>query len=207
MGLTEQYNKPLKLHPWTSHRRWTRRELTRERNEFFDTRTSGRQEIWATLKGVVELMVAGDIPTAQSMLDAAAITVPTGDLINGAYDEPGNFYQIPEHIINDPENVIIDAQDEITPGRDSGEVTVTGERDSDEVTDEDELERRREEKGKSVIKSEDMVQVKARLSDRGGADVTVSVGKDQSVRVLIRRIQEEANVGATLCFLTVHPLI
>ena len=150
---------------------------------------TGREEIWASLKLVVGLLVEGDIPTAQGILDAAAITVPTGDLFNGAYDEVGNLYQIPEHIINDPDNVVIDAQDEFTKGGDN-----------EEVTDEDEIERRREEKGKAVIKSEDMLKVKARLSDRGGPDITVSVGKDQSVRVLIQRIQEEANVKTCSLF-------
>ena len=149
---------------------------------------TGREEIWASLKLVVGLLVEGDIATAQGILDAAAITVPTGDLFNGAYDEVGNLYQIPEHIINDPDNVVIDAQDEFTKGGDN-----------EEATDEDEIERRREEKGKAVIKSEDMLKVKARLSDRGGPDITVSVGKDQSVRVLIRRIQEEANVKTAHC--------
>lgn len=172
---------------WKSKRRWTRSELTRERNEFFDTRVTGREEIWAVLKAVVGLLAEGDIPTAQSILDAAAITVPTGDLINGAYDEVGNLYTIPEHIINDPENVVIDAQDEFTKGEDNGE-----------GTDEEETERRREEKGKAVIKSEDMIRIKARLSDRGGPDITVSMGKDQNVRTLVRRIQEEANVRETL---------
>ena len=162
--------------------------MTRERDEFFDTRVTGREEVWATLKEVVRLLAEGDIPTAQGILDAAAITVPTGDLINGAYDEVGNLYQIPGHIINDPDNVVIDAQDELTKGEDNGE-----------VTDEDEVERRREEKGKGVIKSEDLIRVKARLSDRGGPDVTVSLGKDQNVRVLVRRIQEEANVRAAPC--------
>ena len=149
---------------------------------------TGREEIWASLKLVVGLLVEGDIATAQGILDAAAITVPTGDLFNGAYDEVGNLYQIPEHIINDPDNVVIDAQDELTKGGDN-----------EEATDEDEIERRREEKGKAVIKSEDMLKVKARLSDRGGPDITVTVGKDQSVRVLIRRIQEEANVKTAHC--------
>lgn len=138
--------------------------------------------------------MAGDIPTAQGILDAAGITVPTGDLHNGAYDETGNHYQIPEPIVNDPGNVVIDAQDEISKSEDSDEVT-------DEVTDEDELERRREEKGKGVvIKSEDMLRVKVRLSDRANPDIVVSVGKDQNVRTLIRRVKEKADVIAAPSF-------
>jgi hypothetical protein len=43
--------------------------------------------------------------------------------------------------------------------------------------------RRREEKGKGV-----MVDLKARLSDNGGVDIVVKIGKDDSVRLVTRRI-------------------
>ena len=144
---------------------------------------TGRPEIWATLKVVVGLLAGGEIQDAQGILDASAVTVPTGDLMNGAYDEVGNFYQMPEYIISDPKN--------LTPGLQ--ENLLKGESASD-VTDEDEVERRREEKGKGVLKSGDVIKVKARLSDRGGPDVIISMGKEQNVRVLVRRIQEEINV-------------
>lgn len=139
---------------------------------------------------MVELLADGDIATAQSILDAAAITVPTGDLKNGAYDEAGNLYQLPEHVISDPDNLVLDQ--EIKNGETSNDVT----------DDDEELERKREEKGKAVLKKSDMVKVKARLSDRGGPDVVVAIGKDQFVRILVRRIQEEANVRRTLKFST-----
>ena len=125
----------------------------------------------------------GDIASAQSILDAAAITVPTGDLKNGAYDEAGNLYQMPEHVISDPTNIVLDQ--EVQKGETSNDVT----------DDEEELERKREEKGKGVLKTGDIINVKARLSDRGGPDIHIALGKDQAVRTLIRRIEEEANVG------------
>ena len=130
--------------------------------------------------------------TAQSIVDAAGITVPTGDLKNGAYDEAGNLYQLPEYVISDPENIIVDRED-IVKGEGEGE--------SKDITDDDEeeMERKREEKGKQVLKSGDVVKVRCRLSDRGGPDVLVYVGKDQSVRVLVRRVVEEANVSFSLC--------
>ena len=156
--------------------------MERERAEFFETRVTGHTEIWDTLKIVVGLVQDGDIPTAQSILDAAAITLPTGDLKNGAYDEAGNFYQFPEHIVSDPTNIILDQTGDDV----KGEASV-------DTADDEELERKREEKGKSVVK--DVVNVKARLSDRGGPDVVVSIGKEQTVRTLVRRIGEEANVG------------
>ena len=169
---------------WTAKKQWSLSQLDRERQEFFDTRVTGHAEIWATLKVVVGLLADGDITTAQSILDAAAITVPTGDLKNGAYDEAGNLYQIPEHVISDPQNVVLDQQEEDRKGEISNEA----------ADDENAIERKREEKGKSVLKTSDIIKVRARLSDRGGPDVVIPLGKDQVVRILIRRVQEEADV-------------
>ncbi|MCJ1252539.1 hypothetical protein MMC24_000345 [Lignoscripta atroalba] len=134
---------------------------------------------------VVELLAEGDTQTAQGVLDAAGVTLPTGDLNNGAYDEMGNFYQMPEQIISDPVNVV---------SQDIGVKGESLESDTEEM-DEDDIERRREEKGKGVLKSVDTVKVKARLSDRGGPDVVILLAKDQNVRVLVRRIQDEAGVS------------
>ena len=152
---------------------------------------TGRQEIWAALKIVVGLLGEDDIQTAQGILDASVITVPTGDLVNGAYDEVGNYYQMPEHMISDPVNLIPEEKSATTEA-------ANNDRDDDEDTDEEEVERRREEKGKAVLKSGESIKVKARLSDRGGPDVVITLAKDQSVRVLVRRIQDEAGVSMSL---------
>src|SRR5436190_4441834 len=43
LPLSEHYNQPLRPHIWHSKRRmWSRSQLVRERNEFFDTRVTGR---------------------------------------------------------------------------------------------------------------------------------------------------------------------
>ncbi|KAI9881042.1 MAG: hypothetical protein M1830_008924 [Pleopsidium flavum] len=185
VGLGEHFNEPLRLHVWTSKRRWTHAELEREREEFFETRVTGRQEIWCTLKMVVGLMMGGDLETAQGIIDAAGVTLPRGDLISGAYDEMGNFYQMPELVISDPANVI--------SGSHEG-VIEDAKTERGEEIDEEELERRREEKGKGVLKTGDTIKIKARLSDRGGPDVQILLGKDQNVRVLARKVQEEAGI-------------
>lgn len=130
------------------------------------------------------LMADGDLTTAQSIIDAAAITVPTGDLKNGVYDEAGNLYQMPEHIISDPQNVVLSSLKGVEADSEA------------EGADQEELDQKREEKGKTVLKLEDTIKVKARLSDRGGPDIIVAIGKEQAVRILIRRIKEEANVSA-----------
>lgn len=174
---------PIRPHVWRSKRQWTRLDLHRQREEFFDTRVTGRSEIWTTLKAVVGLLAQGEIQDAQGILDASAITVPTGDLMNGAYDEMGNFYQMPEYVISDPVNIIQGSEHNIAKG----------ENDSD-VSDDNEIKQRREEKGKAVLKAGDIIKIRARLSDRGGPDIVISMGKEQNVRILVRRIQEEVNV-------------
>jgi len=134
---------------------------------------------------VVDLMLAGDLQTAQGVVDAAGVTLPRGDLTSGAYDEVGNFYQMPETVVSDPTNVLADSHETVGVGAKA---------EAREDVDEEEVERRREEKGKGVLKTKDMIKVRARLSDRGGADVQISMGKDETVRVLVRRVQEAVGV-------------
>ncbi|KAI9804294.1 MAG: hypothetical protein M1833_007101 [Piccolia ochrophora] len=183
LTLDEHYNEPLKRHIWTSKRQWTRQQLDREREEFFDTRVTGRPETWSAIRVALETMET-DLGTAQTILDAAGVTLPTGDLINGAYDDVGNFYQLPEQCISDPLN-IVDTSSTRHPRKNESDLS---------ETDEDEALRRREEKGKTVIQAEHMYSVKARLSDRGGPDVQVGLGKGQTVRVLAQKVQEEAGI-------------
>jgi hypothetical protein len=177
--------------------------LDRERRDFFDTRVTGRPEIWMTLKAALEVLWVGDdgsgsndggtaIATAQTILEAADVTLPTGYLANGAYDAFGALYSMPEWVVADPVNIV--SEDE---AEGDGELNKIGEDVVVEVGEE-EAARRREEKGKSVLVAADVIAVKARLSDRGGADVVVHVGKEDSVRSLSKRIYEESGVSALL---------
>ena len=194
------------------HRTWTRTALDQERTEFFDTRVTGRSEIWQTLHGVIEVLWEADVrtrqgvsssastdegdplialATAQGMLTAADITLPTGDLAQGAYDLLGNFYSLPEWIVADPANLDHDTR---TLGDTKGDLS-TGDMSADDggVLDSEEAERRREEKGKAVVNPRDQISVRARLSENSH-DVVISLGRDETVRSLTRRIFEEARV-------------
>jgi len=169
--------------------------LDREREEFFDTRVTGRPEIWMTLKAALQVLWTGEedddeggIATAQTILEAADVTLPTGDLANGAYDAFGALYSLPEWVVSDPVNLVVEQDDDVEDGLVKGSPEV--------VDEEEEAARRREEKGKAVLVAADVIAVKARLSDRGGADVTVQVGKGDSVRLLTKRIFEESGVSA-----------
>lgn len=155
---------------------------------------SGQPEIWQTIKAALEVLWAGGdtgdeendggVATAAMILQAADLTLPRGDLAHGVYDVRGDFYPLPEHIVADPENIVAGEESDK-----DGEDAASGE-------DEEELQRRREEKGKAVLAPEDMIAVKARLSDRGGpsADIVVQMGKGESVRLLAKRLCEEAAV-------------
>lgn len=205
--LGEHYNEPVRVHVWYSKRRtWNRADLDRERREFFETRVTGRPEVWAALSTAITLMRGGDLATAQSIVDAAGVTIPTGDLSEGCYDEQGVLYRLPQCIVSDPENMAqrthsaaddITRDSEVTQEEDDTEALsdgklATDDASGDELITED-IERRRDEKGKTSER--DLIRVQARLSDRGGPDLVLSLGKGQSVGFLARKIQQEAGVS------------
>lgn len=206
--LDQHINKPLRRHVWASkNRQWTRVTVDKERAEFFDTRVTGRPEVWATLHAVLQMLWAPDtesasgdgvegLATAQSILDAAEITLPTGNLAQGAYDALGNYYAFHEWIISDPTNMV-EATAEETPGPvgedDTKQIPPAFEESDD--PDDEEASRRREEKGKAVVDVRDLITVFARLSENS-RDVKISVAKTDAVRVVARKILEESGLPA-----------
>jgi hypothetical protein len=129
----------------------------------------------------------GGLGTAQQILDAAGITIPTGDLAGGAYDSLGAHYSVPEHIVSDPQNMAE------LPARSNIEEDKSGE-DTEEHVDEDEILRRREEKGKAVVSAKDLITIRAKLSDRDETPLKVIISKADSVRLVARKILEESKV-------------
>ncbi|ORY62444.1 uncharacterized protein BCR38DRAFT_410856 [Pseudomassariella vexata] len=208
--LSQHIDKPLRRHRWAAENRtWTPTQLAQERADFFDTRVTGRPEVWQTLKVALEVLWepnaydegATAMATAQGILKAADITLPTGDLANGAYDSLGNHYALPEWIVSDPINIAND-RDAETAGVDAdrkGEDGLGPDVEVGDTTDAlevDETLRRREEKGKAVENVQDLVNVRARLSENA-RDVIINIGSEESVRVLSRKIEEEAKLPAT----------
>ncbi|KAI0866300.1 hypothetical protein F4860DRAFT_134049 [Xylaria cubensis] len=213
--LSQHIDKPLRRHEWTSRERaWTRADLDLQRTEFFDTRVTGRSEVWQVLRTALEAMWESDIrratgvepvdddgtgglATAQGILKAAEVTLPTGDLSNGVYDALGNYYALPEWIVSDPTNVAEDSRTrrESVDGDGKVDDDLTGE-DTTEEVDEDEALRRREEKGKAVVDIKNLVKVRARLSENY-PDVVIGIDADESVRSLARKIMEESGLPST----------
>ena len=220
--LAQHINKPLRRHQWSSRNRiWTRAALRRERTDFFDTRVTGRQEIWQTIRAALEVLWIADeaglgglqeregatdgpseqdpaiaLATAQTILDAADITLPTGDLAQGAYDALGNYYSLPEHIVSDPLNTSRRPGSPDDAGLEDAKTDLTAGDETTEREDGDgEAERRREEKGKAVVDVRDQITIRARLSD-GSKDVNVSVGKQDNIRTIAMRVAEGAQVSS-----------
>lgn len=144
---------------------------------------TGRAEVWGCLKLVVELLGEGKVGEAQGLLDACALTVPTGDLVEGCYDEAGELYIMPDWVVGEPEIVEEEDAGGLTKGEGVGGSGL-----------------REDEKGKNVVVDADevreggTVKVRCRLSDRGGADVVVAMGKVEEVGSLIKRLEEGVKV-------------
>lgn len=199
--LSEHFNAPIRPHVWYSKRRaWTRSQLDRERQEFFETRVTGRSEIWAALAAALSFMRESDIATAQSIIDAAGITVPTGDVCQGCYDEQGALYRLPQCIVSDPENLVqADRADDYSDVDDDDMSKFADDDASGDELISDDPEKRRDEKGKTSER--DLISVRARLSDRDGLDLVMSVEKNRSVGFIARKIRQEADVCSSfLCF-------
>lgn len=191
--------EPVKLKApkqWTTRpeqKAWTRQTLDKERKAFFDTRVTGRQEIWAALHFAVgELWAGGDedagLATAQTFLDAAEIKVSDGDLTKVMYDQFGNMYDLPRHIVSDPQNLGISLpRADVDGSKESGE----GEGESEETEDEETIQRRREEKGKAVVREGDVMKAKVRFSASGLPDRIISFSRRERVRAVSQHIIAE----------------
>lgn len=214
--MDQRINKPLRRHEWASTKRsWSRAELDREREEFFDTRVSGRPEVWQTLKAALEVLWHAEnaacpcpaaipqdemdehdptvaLATAQSILDAGEILLPTGDLANGAYDALGNYYQLPPQIVCDPINLVAKPEARLSDSKDAVETTAEdASGDADAHLDDDEP---HNEKGKAVIDEDTQLVAVIRLSETS-KDLKLHVGKHESVRSINRSIIEKTGVS------------
>ncbi|KAJ2513263.1 hypothetical protein H4217_006429, partial [Coemansia sp. RSA 1939] len=90
---------------WNSEQRMTRSGLERQRNEFWETAPyyGGRKEIWQALRVASESTT--DTQLASAILDSIGVTVPTGRFVDGAYDDRGVCYRVPQYCINEPANL------------------------------------------------------------------------------------------------------
>ena len=184
---------------------WTRSLLERERIAFFDTRVTGRQEVWDALKLACEFQRQGRVAEAQGILDAANVTSPQGRIAiekhkhkrpGGVYDERGEIYDVPDWIVVDPGDIVEDDEEKDVEG---------GASDDDESREMAALpmqqQQRTVEKGKARAESPgSILQVKARLSD-SSADITFSIGSRSPVSVALQTVQKASGKGVRLMYL------
>lgn len=147
------------------------------------------------------------LETAQSILLAAEITLPTGDLARGGcYDSLGNYYALPEHIVSDPVNLSFtqppsevsslhdddeDGYADTTDTKGAMSVVTDGEvcpeddsREALERSEEDKDKDKDKKKKKEVNKGKGVVTTKAKGKDLVVVRARLSDGsKDVNVRV------------------------
>lgn len=120
----------------------------------------------------------GGIATAQQILTAAEITVPSGDLADGAYDSFGAFYPLPEHIVSDPANIVqavtLEAAGKGEESENTKEVTIV--------------------EGNKVARPEEKISVKARRSDGVVKDLVIKASKKDSIQFLSVKFMEAAKL-------------
>ncbi|KAI9722782.1 MAG: hypothetical protein M1828_004478 [Chrysothrix sp. TS-e1954] len=180
----------------SSSRAWTHRGLAREREAFFDTRVTGRAECWAAVRLATEMSRnEGDLKGAQAVLDAAGLTVPTGRLSDGVWDDRGVLYKLPRWVVSDPLNVVEGSDDGVGDGGEIEDADADEDEVKDDGSDDDEDGTKADEKGKGkIVPAADLMRLRTRPSDRG-CDVIVTVEKTSTVRTIARKVIEEAKVS------------
>ncbi|KAK4547424.1 hypothetical protein LTR36_001080 [Oleoguttula mirabilis] len=185
---------------------WRRSLLERERTAFFDTRVTGRQEVWDALRLACDLSRQGNVEDAQGVLDAANVTSPQGRIHidkgmhrrpGGVYDERGEIYDIPKWVLADPEDLVEDEEEKDVEGGASDD-----EDDQKAVQQALAAERqRRQDKGKGRAESPgEMLYVKIRFSD-GSPDVAISVDAKHPVAAALRQAEQQSGKSIRLMYL------
>lgn len=149
---------------------------------------TGHKEIWDAIRQITEFLRQGNLADAQGIMVAVGLTSPTGRLEEGAYDERGVLYRLPQEVVSDPLNVLDDDNE-----------TVVGDDILQRKLDIEAAEASNEnlvaEKGKDML--EDTLKVRCRLSDRGGQDVHVMIAESAAVSLLVRKLRSEATIASS----------
>ena len=181
----------------------TMASLRRARDEFFETRVSGRIEMWSAVRTICEMIEQGDLGDAQAILDASGGTCPSGLMWGrkgGCYDERGERYVVPTWCLGKPSGIVDDDGDELDGrSRQEGEKRQSGRSEDSALADEIRLfSKNSKGKGRTIpdhgaIKGTE-IKVKVRLSHTA-RDVVVTVGNEDNVELLIRRAKSLGGVS------------
>lgn len=159
---------------------WTKSELFRQREEFWDTRVEGSPAVWTAIKAAAEMIEAdtgsGDgIATAACILEASSITTPTGFLAQ-CYDERGIEYRIPNWALVEPSNLLTGAEAEAAAAAAAREA---GQRQPDAPF--------RRPAADTNGDPGALLDLQIRI---GATDISVSIGENEYVDVLKRKIMD-----------------
>ena len=83
-------------------------ELLKYREEFWNTRTQGNQEIWSILRNAIDAEPAD----AEAMIKATGLT-PHAGIMTLIFDDQRFPYRIPIAIINEPEGYLPDEMEQL----------------------------------------------------------------------------------------------
>ena len=151
--------------------------MEKERNDWWDTRTSGQPQIWGAVRLMVEHLQRGEVAEAQALLDATECTCPNGQLWRGVFDASGDWYKMPEWIVIEPEGLVEDEElsaEEDAPGATDGALE--------------------EEKNLEVEELGEQVKVRVRLST-DAKDVVILMRKNEKVSALITKLKQKTGVS------------
>ena len=95
--------------PWQSPETQTASQLAQKRETFWGSQSSGAAVVWSNLRVASEALLAGDVDLAATVLDAADIRVPGGEL-SLAYDATGRSYVLPLWVFSSPTNLVSEAE-------------------------------------------------------------------------------------------------
>lgn len=187
---------------------WTRSIYEDEVRIYFETKHGGDKTTWATVKAVCENLRNGDIEGAQTILDAANLSVPNGRIPRtrsqtvrgvdgqrvrgGVYDVTGRLYDVPSWACSVPRDLIDDP-----PEKDMA---------SDEDEEPSSRPSSRPEKGKGRAQSPGLDQrVRIRYNDLP-RDATFIIGSKQTIATLRQKILEERGIQKVRLVLIGHLL-
>jgi hypothetical protein len=105
-------NRRVRLPPsWAVSETVSITSLSNKRATFWETApaSGGQRTVWDNLKMCAEVMVNGDMELASSLLAAADLRVPHGDL-SVVYDSQGRLYEVPRYAYSNPSNLVTDEE-------------------------------------------------------------------------------------------------
>ncbi|KAF2131542.1 hypothetical protein P153DRAFT_365124 [Dothidotthia symphoricarpi CBS 119687] len=165
--------------PGSANPSWTRSRLDKERNDWWDTRVTGSQEMWSAIRMAAEHLQKGEIQEAQTILDAAGCTCPSGELWRAVYDSTGIKYKVPEWLVVLPDGLVEEEEGATGPAG-SAIPCAYG-------MGGDEMQEKTEEQGDTAL-------IKIRLSSTQ-RDVKLRVRKNERVMAIVDQLKQDAQLS------------